>query len=160
MAGRGPTNDSPISNLMPSGIYPRSNKQLETLKKQGFQTGHPKFFQISFHSLESRKRIQTKIFLYWKSPEGIVRKNPLLRSHHNHDFRYRNWRNSVFKRDNWTCRACGSRSKAGNPIYLEAHHIKSWKLFPKLRYKIENGITFCDFCHLLYRSSESLLCLL
>lgn len=32
-------------------------------------------------------------------------------------------------------------------IRLEAHHIKSWKNYPKLRYKVSNGKTLCYECH-------------
>ena len=56
--------------------------------------------------------------------------------------KYKKWRMKVFLRDNFTCVNCG---KVGG--YLEAHHIKSWIEFPKLRYKIDNGVTLCRECH-------------
>lgn len=56
--------------------------------------------------------------------------------------KYKDWREKVFKRDNWTCQDCGI---VGG--YLEAHHIKSWKCYPKLRYIIDNGKTLCLKCH-------------
>lgn len=56
---------------------------------------------------------------------------------------YKLWREAVFARDGWKCviggRAHGSR--------LNAHHKKSWKDFPKLRFAIDNGITLCIKCH-------------
>jgi len=55
---------------------------------------------------------------------------------------YRLWRESVFARDHWTCQKC---SKKGE--YLEAHHIKSFANYPKLRFAIDNGITLCKKCH-------------
>ena len=30
---------------------------------------------------------------------------------------------------------------------MEAHHVKSWAEYPKLRYQMNNGITFCKECH-------------
>ncbi len=52
------------------------------------------------------------------------------------------WRKAVFERDNYTCQKCNKRG--GN---LEAHHKKPWADFPKLRYVIANGITYCYPCH-------------
>jgi hypothetical protein len=45
-------------------------------------------------------------------------------------------------KDNWTCQDCGRRG--GN---LQAHHKKSWAKFPKMRYWVSNGITYCPECH-------------
>lgn len=55
---------------------------------------------------------------------------------------YQTWRTDVFKRDNYTCQHC---NKLGGE--LNAHHIKCWKDYKKLRFKIENGITLCLECH-------------
>jgi 5-methylcytosine-specific restriction endonuclease McrA len=56
---------------------------------------------------------------------------------------YRNWRDSVYKRDSYTCQHC---RKVGGE--LNAHHIKSYKDFPKLRLDVDNGLTLCRECHL------------
>jgi len=58
---------------------------------------------------------------------------------------YMNWRNKVFKRDNYTCQECG---KIGGE--LNAHHIKKFSDYLKLRTKINNGKTLCKECHLKY----------
>jgi 5-methylcytosine-specific restriction endonuclease McrA len=55
---------------------------------------------------------------------------------------YKNWRQSVYQRDGYKCVQCGSKDK------LNAHHIKSWKDYPALRYDIDNGITLCEKCHI------------
>jgi len=54
---------------------------------------------------------------------------------------YRQWRAKVFKRDDYMCQVC---SKKNN---LHAHHKKSWKNYPELRYNIDNGVVLCKDCH-------------
>jgi len=57
------------------------------------------------------------------------------------------WRKTIFERDDYVCQKCGSRNGFGKAILLRAHHIKNWKDYPKSRYTISNGITFCKKCH-------------
>jgi 5-methylcytosine-specific restriction endonuclease McrA len=57
-------------------------------------------------------------------------------------WRLRFWRNSVFKRDDYTCVFCGKRGGK-----LNADHIKSFALFPELRTVLSNGRTLCFPCH-------------
>jgi hypothetical protein len=86
----------------------------------------------------------------WRSVNCIGNKSPnykdgrcgerlLLRA----GLKFKNWRKKVFKRDNYTCQHCGD-NKGGN---LEAHHIKEFSKYPKLRFNISNGITLCKVCH-------------
>lgn len=55
------------------------------------------------------------------------------------------WRNAVYARDNYTCQHCAVRGCRKTP--LNAHHIKTWRDFPDLRYDLTNGITLCLECH-------------
>jgi hypothetical protein len=55
---------------------------------------------------------------------------------------YQIWRKAIFERDNYTCQECG---QIGG--YLNAHHIKPFSMFPKLRLDMNNGITLCKECH-------------
>ena len=54
------------------------------------------------------------------------------------------FRRKVLKRDKYTCQKCAD-SKGGN---LNAHHIKNHSEHKELRYDVENGITFCETCHI------------
>lgn len=58
-------------------------------------------------------------------------------------FEYRKWRRLVFERDNHTCQLCGDKT-GGN---LNAHHIKRYIDHPQLRFDVDNGVTFCEYCH-------------
>lgn len=54
----------------------------------------------------------------------------------------KDWRESVFKRDDYTCQKCHKKG-----AFLNAHHIKRFADFPDLRFVISNGITLCKKCH-------------
>lgn len=91
-------------------------------------------------TLETRKKMSERLkgnrTNLWKG--GITGINRLIRS----SFEYRLWRESVFKRDNWTCTECGK--KGGE---LNADHIKPFSQYPELRFAIDNGRTLCINCH-------------
>lgn len=55
---------------------------------------------------------------------------------------YRQWRNEVFNRDNFTCQKC---LVVGLDIH--PHHIMNFSNNVSLRFSIENGITLCVGCH-------------
>lgn len=56
---------------------------------------------------------------------------------------YKDWRQQVYKRDNYRCRCCGY-SKRGE---LEAHHILPKSRYPEFVFDVNNGITLCKQCH-------------
>lgn len=72
----------------------------------------------------------------WRNGNRSARKKQMAR------YKYREWRKSVFERDNFSCCECGVRG-----VFLHADHIKPWSLFPKLRFSICNGRTLCVPCH-------------
>lgn len=55
---------------------------------------------------------------------------------------YKLWIKSVYEKDNFMCQHCGSEKN------LNAHHIKPYKDFPKLRTDVNNGILLCRQCHI------------
>ena len=52
------------------------------------------------------------------------------------------WVNAVISRDKETCQHCGIKE-----VELHAHHIKSYKHHPEVRFDVSNGITLCYKCH-------------
>jgi 5-methylcytosine-specific restriction endonuclease McrA len=51
-------------------------------------------------------------------------------------------RNFAFKRDDYTCNNCKKRG-----VYLECHHLHSYKNYPSKRLDINNVVTVCYKCH-------------
>lgn len=91
----------------------------------------------------------------WKG--GITKISICIRS----SKKYKEWREQVFKLDDWTCQWCGARSGKGKKVFLHVHHIKPFSLI--LRHNnihsveeamiceelwlIANGQTLCEKCH-------------
>lgn len=65
---------------------------------------------------------------------------------HNHEernsWKYRDWRDQVFERDQYTCQYCHQQGG-----HLNAHHVWAWMNYPALRFDVTNGITLCRTCH-------------
>lgn len=70
-----------------------------------------------------------------------------------HDPLVKQWRKSVWSRDSFTCRIADNNCDGR----IEAHHILSWRDYPELRYKINNGITLCHAHHPRKRAEEKRL---
>ncbi len=96
------------------------------------------------HSLETKQKIS-------KANKGklVGAKNPAWKGGVTPEYRkcrkskeYKIWRDSVYKKDDYTCQGCGKRG--GN---MNAHHVLCWSDFPHKRYDIANGITLCLSCH-------------
>lgn len=58
------------------------------------------------------------------------------------------WVKNVYKKDLYTCRRCGYKGKN-----LNAHHVKNFTQEKNLRYVLENGITLCKNCHVLFHKT-------
>ena len=76
----------------------------------------------------------------WNWRGGLTSKNESDRK----TWQYKEWRQSVYQRDNFTCQCCGRNS---NEVSLNAHHILNFSDYEDLRYDVDNGITLCEECH-------------
>ena len=54
---------------------------------------------------------------------------------------YREWRLNILKRDNYSCKYCGSHK------HLEVAHILAFASYPELRMADNNVFTACEPCH-------------
>ena len=160
-----------LRNKMPSGVYQRTEYHK---KRCCFQKGHGRIRSLeSYRNPEYRAKLRKSFNpsslkgLTFRIPIGTIAWNKdkigwtnsgsfqFGKKHPNwkggiqvkmwglrHSKEYKKWRRLVKKRDDYTCVNCGEKN-----IILYAHHIKPFSSFPKLRLKIENGITLCEKCH-------------
>ena len=102
-------------------------------------------------SVTGKKRPRQSILMrgakcnFWKG--GITPINNQIRN----SYEYTLWRESVIKRDNYTCIWCGLvggwNKEQKRKIHIHADHIKPFSLYPELRFAIDNGRTLCFECH-------------
>jgi hypothetical protein len=95
------------------------------------------------YNIHQRDIMKNENSPFWKG--GITKQNKLDRTR----AEYREWRESVFVRDNYTCQKCGKKNGNGYRVYLQAHHKEKWSDNKEKRFDIDNGITLCKDCHLL-----------
>lgn len=127
-----------------------ANRHSALTGKTGFQKGHTIWLGKN-HSEESKKRMSIafkkkpiqkrpwragEIHHWWKG--GITRINDKIRK----GFDFKLWRESVFKRDNYTCRKYGIRGGELHP-----HHILNFSQYKDLRFNTDNGITLSEKAH-------------
>lgn len=75
---------------------------------------------------------------HWNWKGGITKTDKVIRL----NIEFKNWRELVFERDDWTCQKCLIRGGELNP-----HHILNFSNNIDVRFDIDNGITFCRECH-------------
>lgn len=94
-------------------------------------------------SVRNKRRASILKEKHWNWQGGKTSEQKKIRN----SFEYKEWRNSVFRRDKYTCVLCSARSSKGNSVILNADHIKPFCDFPELRLCLDNGRTLCLNCH-------------
>lgn len=82
---------------------------------------------------------------HWNWKGGITPQNTIRR----HSLEHKQWREEVFKRDDYTCQVCLERG-----IRIEANHIYPWRTNKDLQFQVSNGITLCVPHHRLIHLKE------
>lgn len=115
------------------GISLSDEQKLKISKKLTGRKLPPRSKEWRLNSSASRKGSKSH---FWK--DGVNEINNTIRN----SVEYRIFRESVFKRDNYTCQQCKKRGR-----HLNAHHLKTFSQFPELRFDIDNGVSLCEDCH-------------
>lgn len=117
-------------------------KQINSILLQG---GENKLLeQISYLKLINERLLKENIEL----KEQVLKYNSKKRKYNKKSIeerqiekKYKQFRQEILKRDNFTCQECGSKYR------LQVHHIKSRKDYPELIMDKDNCITLCISCH-------------
>jgi len=147
-----------------SNQYYTKNKDSCNKKSSDYYTKNKELIQNNHRQWERDNTIYRKEYrkTYYKKHKGYIReydknrrtkKNEYQREYRlNHCIvptqqwrytkEYKQWKESVYKLYNHTCQECGKTH-----CKVHAHHIKSAKDYPDLRYDINNGICLCEQCH-------------
>lgn len=56
------------------------------------------------------------------------------------------WAKAVYKKYNYTCFRCGYEAGDGD-MAIEAHHIYHREHYPRMAYRLDNGVCLCFACH-------------
>lgn len=133
---------------MPTGVYVRTaeHRRQISLRSKGKYLGGKKkpncidcgkqLANYYAKRCNAHKGLKGKDSPNWKG--GITLINKLIRQSNE----YKEWRNKVFKRDNYTCQFCKKRGGT-----LNADHIKPFSMVPSWRFRLSNGRTLCVNCH-------------
>lgn len=123
---------------------PKSREHIEKMKKNSAKYWLGKK-QTSKHILKaiSGLKIYQSGEKHWNWKGGIT---PILKTWRYKSW-YKQWRDSIFERDNYTCQICGIRGGR-----LQAHHFINFSTLVKnkdlgMLKNIDNGISYCISCH-------------
>lgn len=77
-------------------------------------------------------------FKMWANPKAYIKEEENKSAH-------TVWAKKVYKKFDYTCFRCGY--KAGGDMAIEAHHIYHREYYPRMAYRVDNGVCLCFECH-------------
>ena len=114
-----------LANSVKSGHTKSCGCYLSDVKSAAWSgSNNPQFSKLSFEERTENEKIK------------LIRRS----------VEYQKWREEVVSRDFGECQKCGT------DMYIEVHHIQSFKHNPELALDPDNGITLCSSCHKDYHS--------
>lgn len=122
----------------------KDKQRLAKLGKSSWNKGKPHTEEHKKNLRGKRKKFKDTSKMTGRRPwnkigeRGVTSINERIRK----SPKYKEWRKSVFERDDYTCQNCGKRG--GN---MHADHIKPFFAHPELRFEMANGRTLCIPCH-------------
>ena len=130
-----------MSNLIPTKTSFKKGhiRSIESREKQS-KTMSGRVNLLAIERMNTPEANKKKGLKKEKNPNWISDRTKLVSKRSMTELR--DWVKKIFTRDNYTCQDCGV---VGGK--LQAHHIKSYKLYPELRESLENGRTLCVECH-------------
>ncbi len=157
---RGYTYESPKKGRTFEGMY--GNEKTKVIKRKwkkkprGFKKGHSQLNSGRTHFKKGQEPWNKNKKGIHLSPETEFQRGQLTGDKHPNwkggispirnliwrSEQYQEWRDAVFKRDDYTCQDCNKRGGR-----IVAHHIKFFSLFPELGFDVDNGRTLCRSCH-------------
>lgn len=145
LKGKIPKNIKMIAGWNKGGTSWSKGKHLSKEHREKIGKANKETYKNLDLRMAMSKRMKGLKSPFWKG--GLTKKNYNERVAIMNSMEYKLWREAVFKRDNWTCIWCNTRSGNGKTVILNADHIKSFRNFPELRFTIDNGRTLCLDCH-------------
>jgi len=141
----------PIRGRKEANILSAVKKPAKYIKTEKLEQRHRNMKTGIFKKCENcctdfyvnKGRINKKRFCSNNCRHEWSKNNRIVQEEWRDEPEYKIWRKSVYEKNNWKCALCGSKKK------INAHHILYGNNFSELRFNADNGITLCEFHHIL-----------
>lgn len=115
-----------------------------------------KMIKVRLENTDINKKWKDKMRIVMtgsKNHRWLSDRSKIVNQDERNSYKYIKWREKVLLRDKNKCRINNHDCVDG----LQVHHILSWREYPELHYKVNNGITLCRAHHPRVRAEEKRL---